>query len=193
MKRKNTIVATLLFLMVAISISSNAQSGKSLITPFKKGNVTFNAGVGFGTDYKNEYASSSAFGTKAAFEFGIWKAGPGVVSLGVEFGATSSNRTDKYYDDNFRAHTFVVAARSAWHYGWKVRGLDTYAGISTGAGFHHYAYYNSAHDRFENNDVIPVVGGFVGASYFFTPKFGVNAEAGFDITSLQGGIIFRLR
>ena len=193
MKRKNTISATLLFFILTGSMALNAQTGKSLVTPFKKGNVTFNAGVGFGTDYKNEYASSSAFGTKAAFEFGIWQAGPGVVSLGVEFGGTTSNQTNRYYNDDFRSHTFVVAARSAWHYGWKVRRLDTYAGISTGAGFHHYDYYNNAHDRYDHNDVIPVVGGFVGASYFFTPKFGVNAEAGFDITSLQGGIIFRLK
>src|ERR1700712_5338248 len=136
MKRKNIPAAALLICILGISIVSNAQSRKGLVTPFRKGTVTFNAGIGFGTDYKNEYASSSAFGTKAAFEFGIWQAGPGGVFLGVEFWATTSNRTDKYYDDDFRAHTFIVAARSAWHYGWKVRGLDTYAGISTGAGFH---------------------------------------------------------
>lgn len=193
MKRKNIPAATLLICFLATSIVSNAQSRKSLVTPFKKGTVTFNAGVGFGTDYKNEYASSSAIGTKAAFEFGVWQAGPGVVSLGVEAGATTSNRSDRYYKEDFRSHTIVVAGRSAWHYGWKVPGLDTYAGLSAGAGFHHYDYYNNPHDRYDYNDVIPVVGGFVGVSYFFTPVFGVNAEAGFDITSLQGGIVFKLK
>lgn len=184
--------ATLLFLMISISIASNAQRANSLVTPFKQGDATLNAGVGFGTDYKNEYAHSSSFGTKAAFEFGIWKAGPGVVSLGIETGITTSNRTDKYFDNNFKAHTFVLAARSAWHYGWKVRGLDTYAGISAGAGFHRFTYYDNRNDLHNDNEVIPVIGGFAGASYFFTPKFGVNVEAGFDITSLQAGFIFRL-
>lgn len=193
MKRKNIITATVLFFLLSISISTFAQSSRSLVTPFKKGTVTFNAGVGFGTDYKNEFANSSALGTKAAFEFGIWPAGPGVISLGIELGGTTSNRTNKYFDDDFRAHTLVVAARSAWHFGWKVRGLDTYAGISTGAGFHRYAYYDNRHDRITEDDVIPVVGGFVGVSYFFTPTFGVNAEAGRDITSLQGGFVFKLR
>ncbi|MFT3908433.1 MAG: hypothetical protein QM737_03340 [Ferruginibacter sp.] len=193
MKKKNIIPATLLIFILSISIASNAQSRKGLVTPFRKGTVTFNAGVGFGTDYKNEYSSSSAIGTKAAFEFGVWKAGPGIISLGIEAGATTSNRSDRYHYDDFRAHTIVVAGRSAWHYGWKVPGLDTYAGISTGAGFHHYDYYKNPHDRYDYNDVIPVVGAFVGVSYFFSPVFGVNAEAGFDITSVQGGIIFKLK
>ncbi len=190
MKRKNKIVV-ILFFVFGITVSATAQSRKGLITPFRKGSMTLNLGVGFGTDYKNEFRSSSAIGTKAALEFGIWQAGPGVISLGIEGGATASNRTDRYYRDDFRARTIVFAGRSAWHYGWRVPGLDTYAGLSGGVGFHHYEYYDNR--RYDDNEVFPVIGGFVGVSYFFTPSFGVNAEAGFDITSIQGGVIFKLK
>ncbi|MEO7524506.1 MAG: hypothetical protein ABIT58_10450 [Ferruginibacter sp.] len=193
MKRKNIIPSTFLICILFSGVVSNAQSRKGMVTPFRKGTVTFNAGVGFGTDYKNEYASSSALGTKAAFEFGVFPAGPGVISLGVEVGATTSNKSNRYYKDDFRSHTLVVAGRSAWHFGWKIPGLDTYAGLSAGAGFHHYEYYDSPRDKYKQDDLIPVVGGFAGVSYFFTPKFGVNAEAGFDITSIQAGVIFKLK
>ncbi len=191
MKRKKIIPAILSLLIVAVAITADAQTRKGTITPFKKGSTTLNLGLGFGTDYKNDFRGNSTFGTKAAIEFGIWPAGPGTVSLGPEIGLTTAN-DDRYYRDDFRARTFVAAARSAWHYGWKVPGLDTYAGVSAGAGFYHYEYDDN-HKRFDYNDVFPVVGGFVGVSYFFTPGFGVNAEAGFDITSIQGGLVFKLR
>lgn len=187
MKRKNLIPAILSVLLIGTATVSNAQN-KSLITPFSKGTVTANLGVGVGTNYNN---SSNAFGTKAALEFGIWKAGPGVVSLGAEVGGTFSTKSDYAYRNDFRSRTIVVAGRSAWHYGWKVSRLDTYAGFSAGAGFRHTDWNDNNH--VVKDDVIPVFGGFAGASYFFTPSFGVNVEAGYDITSLQAGVIFKLR
>ena len=41
--------------------------------------------------------------------------------------------------------------------------------------------------------VIPVPGIFVGASYFVTPAFGFNAEAGHDITDIQIGVVFKIQ
>ncbi len=195
MKRQNYITAIILCCILGTTVVSNAQK-KGQVTPFRKGTVTVNLGVGIGADYKGDYRyynSGNGFGTKAALEFGIWQAGPGVVSLGAEVGGTFSNGNSKKYND-FRSRTIVIAGRSAWHYGWKVSGLDTYAGVSAGAGFHHYDYYdyNNSQKYYENDDVIPVFGGFVGASYFFTRSFGVNVEAGYDITHLQAGVVFKL-
>ena len=191
MKRKNTIPAILSVLIMGVSANAHAQSGKELVTPFRKGTLTANLGVGFGTNYKGDYKGSSAFGSKAALEYGIWKAGPGIVSLGIEGGTSFSNESNDIKKNDFRGSTIIVAMRSAWHYGWKVPRLDTYAGISTGAGFYHYDYNAGSH--FSNNDVSPVFGAFAGASYFFTPSFGVNIEAGYDISSLQAGVVFKLR
>ena len=49
------------------------------VTPVRVGSVTFIAGVGIGNEYKGNYYNS-AFGTKAAVEWGLWQAGPGVVT-----------------------------------------------------------------------------------------------------------------
>lgn len=191
MKKQNYIAAIILFSVLSISTVTNAQKG-SMVTPFKKGSVSVNLGVGIGNDYKGDYKyynSGNGFGTKAALEFGIWQAGPGVVSLGFETGGSFSSG-GRYND--FKSQTVVVAGRTAWHYGWKVPRLDTYAGVSAGAGFHNYDYNNNG-NKVKYDDVFPVFGGFAGASYFFTPGFGVNVEAGYDITALQAGVIFKLR
>jgi len=186
MKKQNLFSAILFGFGISMAIVSSAQTN-SPVAPFTKGSVTFSAGVGVGTEYKSSYYNS-AFGTKAVIEAGLWQAGPGVISLGGEAGASFSNGGNY---SNYKTRTVVVAGRSAWHYGWKVKGLDTYAGLSAGAGFHHYEYRNT--NKIDQNEVIPVFGGFVGASYFVTPSFGFNIEAGSDITQIQGGIILKIK
>lgn len=180
MKKQNLILATLFSLGILSAATSTAQS-------FEKGSVTFSAGVGVGAEYNSNYYNS-AFGTKAVLEAGMWNAGPGVVSLGVEVGGTFSSGGTL---NNYKARTIVVGGRSAWHHGWNVKGLDTYAGLSAGAGFNQYRY--ETNEVVRQNEVIPVFGAFVGASYYITPSFGVNIEAGRDITQVQAGIIFKLK
>ena len=187
MKTKNLIPAILFCLFLGSPGIAAAQSDRDAVNPFEKGSVTFSAGAGVGNEYNSNYYNS-AFGTKAVFEAGLWKAGPGTISLGVEVGGTFSNGGTL---DDYKARTVIVAGRSAWHHGWNVKGLDTYAGLAAGAGFNQYTYNKNGTVR--QNEVIPVFGGFVGASYFITPSFGVNVEAGYDITQIQGGIIFKLR
>lgn len=186
MKKQNIIPAILLIFCFGLTTNTFAQKRGSL-TPMEKGNVTVNVGVGMGTEYKSDYYNS-AFGTKVAIEAGLWQAGPGVITLGVEAGNSFSNGGT--FQD-YKTSTFIGAGRSAWHYGWKVNGLDTYAGLSAGLGFHNYQYNKNGKVR--QNEVIPVFGGFVGASYFITPRFGLNVEAGQDITRLQGGVIFKIK
>ena len=183
--RKIIIFACILAL-TGIATTSKAQS-KGPATAFRVGSTTLNLGIGVGSEYKGSYYNAP-FGMKAAVEWGLWHAGPGTVSLGAETGVSFAN--GGYYDD-YRSHTAVIAMRSAWHYGWKVRGLDTYAGLSAGLGFHHYDYRND--NKYTYNEVIPVVGAFIGASYFVAPRFGFNAEAGYDITNFQVGVIFKLK
>ena len=185
MKTKNVITAILLGSALSFTAVSNAQSPAE---PVRKGSVTFSAGVGVGNEYNNNYYNS-AIGTKAVIEAGLWQAGPGTITLGAEVGGTFSNGGGKYND--YKAHTFVVAGRSAWHHGWNVKGLDTYAGLSAGAGFNQFRYTDGG--TIKQNEVVPVFGGFVGASYFVTPAFGFNLEAGHDITQIQAGIILKIK
>ena len=186
MKKQNILSAILFGMAISFSIISNAQSP---VSPVEKGSVIFNAGVGVGNEYNSNYYNN-AVGTKAAIEVGLWQAGPGVITLGAEVGGTFSNGGPARFD-NYKAHTFVVAGRSAWHHGWNIKGLDTYAGLSAGAGFNQFSYNDGG--TIKQNEVVPVFGAFVGASYFVTPTFGFNIEAGYDITQIQGGVILKLK
>jgi hypothetical protein len=187
MKKQNSISTILSALFIVLSAFAVAQNNSGPISPVQAGSITFSGGVGIGIEYQNDYYNS-AFGTKAVIEAGLWQAGPGVITLGAEVGGSFSNGG---YNDNYKANTLIFAGRSAWHHGWNVKGLDTYAGLSAGVGFHHYEYKNNNYVK--QNEVIPVFGGFVGASYFITPSFGFNVEAGYDITQIQGGIVFKLK
>lgn len=186
MKTKTIIPAILFGLGMSLPAFVTAQSDDA-VKPFDKGSITFSAGAGTGNEYNNNYYKA-AFGTKAVLEVGMWQAGPGVISLGAQVGGTFSNGGTL---DDYKARTVVVAGRSAWHHGWNVRGLDTYAGLSAGAGFNQFSYNKNG--IVKQDEVIPVFGAFAGASYFFTPSFGVNIEAGYDITKIQAGVIFKLR
>jgi hypothetical protein len=188
MKKMKVLSAVVfVFSLLALSHSGYAQSRgvNGEVTPVKVGSTILNLGIGVGADYRGD-SYGTGFGFKAAAEFGLWQAGPGVITLGPEIGGSFSS--GGYHDfDNYRSHTFVVAGRAAWHYGWQVPGLDTYGGLSAGLGFHHWGYT----DHYDNS-VIPAFGGFVGASYFISPQFGFNAEAGYDITNFQVGVVFKL-
>ncbi|MBC7904141.1 MAG: hypothetical protein H7Y27_11990 [Gemmatimonadaceae bacterium] len=185
--KKSILIPTILVAMI-FGATSTVSAQTKPVTPFKPGTVTLALGVGVGAQYKGNYYNTG-FGTKAALEVGVWKAGPGTISIGGQVGGSFSNNGP--YND-YKARTFIVAGRSAWHYGWQVPGLDTYAGLSAGVGFHNYGWKNGNNNNDDDyNEVIPVLGAFVGASYFVTPKFGFNAEAGYDITQVQAGVIFR--
>ena len=67
------------------------------------GSVTLNMGIGIGSEYKGNYYNS-ALGTKAAIEWGLWQAGPGVITLGIEFGGSFSN--GGYFDENITSLNF---------------------------------------------------------------------------------------
>jgi hypothetical protein len=154
-------------------------------TPMQIGSLFVNVGVGFGAGYKNPtYGTPWAF--KVAAEYGMWQAGPGVITLGPETGGTFSG--EHHNDNSYISSTFVVAGRAAWHYGWDLPGLDTYGGFSAGIGFNHYSY-----PGYDHNNPIPYFGAFAGASYFVTPTFGFNSEFGYDITNFQVGVVFKIQ
>jgi len=192
MKRLSVLRLFYFVAFIAISSTSFGQHPQphGPTTPVQLGTVTVNGGIGAGSYYAGDYYNAP-FGLKVAVEDGLWQAGPGVVTLGGEIGGSFSSG-GYAYDHDYSSHTIIVAARAAWHYGWQVRGLDTYGGVSAGLGFHHYQYYNDP-NTYSHNSVLAVPGIFVGASYFVTPTFGFNAEAGHDITDIQIGVVFKIQ
>jgi hypothetical protein len=164
---------------------------------FEVGSMTLNLGAGVGRssfgDYgyygAGYYGYGTGIGVKAAIERGMWQLGPGVLSLGLETGASFSSASYGGYNSSI----IIAAFRSAYHFGWNVGGLDTYGGLSIGPGFRSYNYSDINTSDYTRHDIIVSPGIFVGASYFFSPNFGVNIEGGYDITEIQGGVIFKLK
>src|SRR5258707_10545939 len=139
---KNLKIIRIICLVIGIgsATSSFAQRGRggmhSPTTPVKLGSVIVNVGIGAGSYYEGDYYNP-AFGIKAAVEWGLWQAGPGVITLGGEAGGSFAGNGYPHYS-NYNLHTIIFSARAAWHYWWLVRGLDTYGGGLAGLCFHHF-------------------------------------------------------
>lgn len=187
--RQKIFAFVLTFLISGFVLSASAQKYRGNI--FTRGSVTVNAGVGISAYYLDKPVNDD-IATKIALEVGAFNAGPGVISLGFEVGGAFTPEGDYYGYRDYRARMFVAGFRTAWHYAnWKVDRLDTYAGINLGVGFKHIDY-NYQSDHHNKNKTVFYPRGFVGASYYVTPKFGLNVEAGYDITYIQGGVVFKL-
>jgi len=160
------------------------------LDPVKVGKWFLNVGAGPGTHY---FGNGTGFGPaiKGSFEAGMWDAGPGVITLG---GETAFSFFSHHFGDGWHESwaNFIVGARGAYHYGWDVEGLDTYAGVPLGMGFCLHGA-DSKPGKLGSTPVYPYFGIFCGASWFFTKDFGVNGEVGFNATYANIGIIYKLK
>ena len=170
-----------------LNISVQAQNGP--VSPMKEDSWLLNAGFGAGTPL---FGNGNGLGPAAKFSFekGMWKVGPGVITLGAE--ATFSYFWHSYgnsWHENW--FNFIAGAKSAYHYGWGVNGLDTYAGLPLGFGL-----CINSHDNNEGYHspvpLYPYFGVFFGASWFFTPEIGVYGEFGYSSTYGNIGLVFKL-
>ncbi|MFT3932021.1 MAG: hypothetical protein QM726_00280 [Chitinophagaceae bacterium] len=191
MKRLNVLIVAAIITLTMLGNNANAQKTNDNI--MEEGTITVNIGVGVG---RSGYAYAgygglslgygTGFGTKAAIERGMWQLGPGVLTLGLEVGGAFSKT------GGYKSNIIIAAPRAAYHFGWNVPNLDTYAGVSAGPGFRSYDYYSGNGVYSTKHDVTAAIGAFVGGSYYFSPNIGVNVEAGYDITVIQGGLVFKL-
>jgi hypothetical protein len=191
MKKLNLVLAAAT--TIALMVCGNGAQAQQSANIMEEGTITVNIGVGLGrSGYGyNGYNGvglgyGAGFGTKVAIERGMWQLGPGVLTLGLEAGGSFSK------SGGYKSNIIIVAARSAYHFGWNVPNLDTYGGVSLGPGFRSSDYYYNSTSTKTNHDVVVAPGVFVGASYYFSPNIGVNVEAGYDITQVQGGLVFKL-
>ncbi|MCX6250133.1 MAG: hypothetical protein NTX61_05205 [Bacteroidetes bacterium] len=207
MKKKALVFAVgLLWLGI---FSPKASVAQKPMDPMGTDTWTLNFGIGPGINYATGYAAGFGPGFQVSAERGGWKLGPGVLSLGAEFGFNYFKYSNIYPGYNigevgypeisysYKWYNFILAPRASYHYGWKVQGLDTYGGISTGCRFvafsstYSHALYGKYHSYTPNT--VSFHGGiFLGGSYFFTPNIGVNSELGYNVTYIQIGMVFRL-
>jgi len=183
-----TVLTSTLLLVASTATFAQSERSLGLKNEVRVGTTVVNTGVGMGAKYGNVY-HNFGYGTKSAIEFGLWQAGPGVFTLGGALGGSFSLGG---YEDDYKARMFLATTRGAWHCGWNVPGLDTYAGWSAGVGFRGKEYsISNSHTHYSHNDIVPAIGSFLGASYFVSRNFGFNVEMGYDITNIQVGIICR--
>jgi hypothetical protein len=201
MTKKLIIQVMILIFMILPGFRLHAQSQ---VNPVDQDTWILNFGLGAGNNY---WGNGTGFGPgmKVAFEKGMWKVGPGVFTLGGEMGFSYFWHNWSYYyefQDIALKESWInimFGARSAYHIGFNVKGLDVYGGIPLGIGFSLYNY--SGWDNTDNwkswggyshHPVYPYVGVFFGGSYFFNNVLGINAEFGYNATYAQVGLVFIL-
>jgi hypothetical protein len=188
---RRRIIVTGILMVIGLLTMTHVYSQKSApVDPMSEGSWVISAGVGPGTHlFGNGYGFGPGF--KFFFENGTWQLGPGVLTMGGEVGFSFFS---DYFEPGYRETwlNFMFGARSAYHYGWKIPGLDTYGGIPLGIGFSAYTFKDYP-GRHSHQPVFPYVGAFVGASYFFNNHIGLNGEFGFNVTYANIGVIYKLR
>ncbi len=158
-----------LFVLIAF-ISFGISHSYSQNETFSKGTNAINLGVGV--------ASFRSFPITASYEIGIID---GILDKGtIGVGGIVGFRT--YTSLGYRYTSYNFGIRAAFHY-YLVENLDLYAGAMV--GFSYFATYYGVNP----NQLFP--GAYVGARYYFSPNFGVMAEAGAGISNINGGIVFK--
>lgn len=166
-----------LLLMVQAGMAQSEQT-------IAKGSDVLGIGFGPGRAFSGPYSFGPAF--RIHYDHGTFKAGPGVITLGGAAGYAFH----PYHSDGTYT-SFSGAFRAAWHYNWKVKNLDTYAGAFGGMRFDGYIekYAGPVPDY---HPVNPFFGGYIGAAYYFHKNVGVFIEAGNDLGHGMIGFDFRL-
>jgi hypothetical protein len=207
MKIKMFVYSCLVILLLSGTQVSAQQSSPR--DPMNVNTWMINFGIGPGIRYNSGYSTGFGPGFQASFEKGMWQLGPGVLTLGAEVGVSyfSYKYAGGYFYNNrfyngdtysYKWLNFIMSPRCAYHYGWKVKGLDTYGGVSTGLRFlvfsrKYYGNYNGLLDNGYNPGSLAFFfGTFVGASYFFNNSLGINGEFGYNINYAQIGLVFKL-
>ena len=92
MKKASVLLVTMSILFLhqqTFSQTQKSNGDKGLTNPMQIGSFFVNGGFGAGAGYKNP-TYGTPWGFKLAAEYGMWQAGPGVITLGAELGSTFS-------------------------------------------------------------------------------------------------------
>lgn len=182
MRKKVSMIAVFLFLL-GISMNLKSQT-------MAKGVNLISFGFGPGRIYHDYHGFAPAF--KLNYEHGTFKAGPGVITLGATFGYSFHSFT--YHRSNVSYigtwSSFATGVRAAWHCGWGIKGLDTYAGGAGGFRFESYIRKHDGDPKPDFHPFHPYFGGYVGAAYNFHKNVGVFFEGGFDFSYATIGLNF---
>lgn len=191
MKKKFLLLVSVLCFL---GISVNAQD------VFRKGDIVANAQVGFGTysGYGIGFPPTSVSVDFGAFD-DLIQGKNGSIGIGgyVGFANYRNKNVNNFITHKNRVMRMCFAARGSFHYQF-VDNLDTYAGAMLGL----YTYDQKYVVEDNNGNSVNITERhtsnagfahslFVGARYYFSDSFGVNAEAGYGFTNIAIGITFK--
>ena len=168
-----------LLLVAVLAVFSCIFSENAQAQAFEKGQKNFNIGVGFGY----------GLGANASVDVGI----SDLLSLGV-VGAFSSRSYGYAFSSNYRVTYIGVGGRVAAHVGKYLKEvginedkLDPYVGAV--GGFRAVKYNDTYSSYYGGSSAGLMLGGFVGARYYFKEKMAVYVEGGFPYSTV--GISFK--
>lgn len=125
---------------------------------------------------------------------GIGRIGVGGAVAQTFYTSTSYTANNLYEYRSTRSRT-TLAFRAAYHFDFGVEKMDVYAGVGGALHIISDSYTtNNPNDPTYGYKRGSVSGGpsvFGGIRYFFSNSFGVYAEAGYDISALNGGVVFK--
>lgn len=158
--------------LLAVTFNMKAEDKKDNTSLFYKGVKVAQAGIGFG--------------------------GIGIpVGLGLEYGATDkigiggfvgfASKSYPVLADKYRVTSILIAARGNYHFYMKDK-IDAYGGLCLG--------YNVASAKWVGSSTLPItasyggliLGGQLGARYYFNPSIAVFGEVGYGIGYLTLGV-----
>jgi hypothetical protein len=156
------------------SENTNAQS-------FEKGQKNFSVGVGAGY----------GIGANATVDYGV----SDLISIGIIGAVSSYSYGYGLLGSNFRLTYIGVGGRGAVHFGKYLKEiginedkLDPYVGVVGGVRLAKYSSNYSSY--YTDADLRPMIGGFIGARYYFKEKLAIYAEGGTPYSSLGISIKF---
>jgi len=193
----------LLFAICALCI------GSSYAQDFVKGGNYVTVGYGLDPWGHRGLGAGNAWGTYkkstigpivATYERGITDV-LGIGRIGVGGGVGQTFYTEKYnwniggVEDVYRTSRLSISVRGTYHFEFDVPKMDVYAGV--GGGLYIFTdtdkEYNAITASYATTKKSRLGGGyhvFAGIRYYFTPVFGVFAEAGHGHRALSGGMVF---
>jgi hypothetical protein len=189
MKKKCLFVLAAALMFVHAAHSQTSAAGDDT---YKVGTNVVSAGIGLGSSIGDFTYGSQTPGISVQYERGLWKAGPGVISLGGYVGFKSFSYDYASYGDNFdyKWNYTIIGVRGAYHLtNLKVDKLDLYGGLmlsydalsfSDGGAGGTVAYGSSMG-----------LTAFVGCRYYFAKNLGAFAELGYGVSYLNLGLALK--
>ncbi|OFZ56993.1 MAG: hypothetical protein A3D92_20705 [Bacteroidetes bacterium RIFCSPHIGHO2_02_FULL_44_7] len=164
-------------------------SGFSMGQAFEKGGNYITLGYGFDPFY-HPLGVYGAGPIVLGYEYGVTD----VVGIG-RFGAGGTVGTTFYpgtYSNGvaYLGYRISLLAKVAYHFEFNVPKMDVYAGVGVGGHFGNEPYFNGFGSYGLRSRVRVATHVFAGIRYYFTPAFGVYAEAGYGLSALNGGMVF---